>query len=38
VVISPAGKPDNMDGHNFYIRDGVVVVPKGTVIPSGTKI
>jgi glucose-1-phosphate adenylyltransferase len=38
VVISPAGKPENVDGDNFYIRDGVVVVPKGTVIPSGTKI
>jgi glucose-1-phosphate adenylyltransferase len=38
VVISPAGKPENLDGDNFYIRDGVVVVPKGTVVPSGTKI
>jgi glucose-1-phosphate adenylyltransferase len=38
VVISPAGKPENLDGDNFYIRDGVVVVPKGTVLPSGTKI
>jgi glucose-1-phosphate adenylyltransferase len=38
VVISPAGKPEKMDGHNFYIRDGVVVVPKGAVIPPGTKI
>jgi glucose-1-phosphate adenylyltransferase len=38
VVISPAGKPEKMDGHNFYIRDGVVVVPTGAVIPPGTKI
>ena len=38
VVISPAGKPESMDGDNFYVRDGVVVVPKGTIIPSGTKI
>jgi glucose-1-phosphate adenylyltransferase len=38
VVISPAGKPENLDGDTFYIRDGVVVVPKGTVIPAGTKI
>jgi glucose-1-phosphate adenylyltransferase len=38
VVISPAGKPENMDGDNYFIRDGVVVVPKGAVIPSGTKI
>jgi glucose-1-phosphate adenylyltransferase len=38
VVISPAGKPENVDGDNYFIRDGVVVIPKGTVIPSGTKI
>src|ERR1700680_2255975 len=38
VVISPAGKPENMDGDNYFIRDGVVVVPKGAVIPSGTRI
>jgi glucose-1-phosphate adenylyltransferase len=37
-VISSAGKPENLDGDNYYIRDGVVLVPKGTVIPSGTKI
>ena len=38
VVITPAGKPDNADGENYCIRDGVVVVPKGTVIPAGTLI
>jgi len=38
VVISPAGKSENLDGDNYYVRDGVVVVPKGAVIPSGTKI
>ena len=38
VVITPAGKPDNVDGDNYYIRDGVVVVPKGAVIPAGTLI
>jgi glucose-1-phosphate adenylyltransferase len=32
VVITPEGKPENMDGDNFYIRDGVVVVPKNSVI------
>jgi glucose-1-phosphate adenylyltransferase len=37
-VISPKGKPDNMDGENFYIRDGIVIVPKGAVIPSETWI
>ena len=38
VVITPEGKPDNADGENYCIRDGVVVVPKGTVIPTGTSI
>ena len=38
VVISAAGKPENADGENYFIRDGVVLVPKGAVIPSGTKI
>jgi glucose-1-phosphate adenylyltransferase len=38
VVITPEGKPENMDDPQgrFYIRDGVVVVPKGAVIPSGS--
>jgi len=38
VVVTPQGKPDNVDGDNYYIRDGVVVVPKGAVIPAGTSI
>jgi glucose-1-phosphate adenylyltransferase len=38
VVITPENKPANADGENYYIRDGVVVVPKGTVIPAGTLI
>jgi glucose-1-phosphate adenylyltransferase len=38
VVITPEGKPANADGENYYIRDGVVVVPKGTIIPAGTLI
>ncbi len=36
VHISPEGKPDDFDGDNYYIRDGIVVVPKGGVIRSGT--
>jgi glucose-1-phosphate adenylyltransferase len=35
VVVTPEGKPDHFDGPNFYIRDGIVVVPKNTVIPDG---
>ncbi|MBV8816206.1 MAG: glucose-1-phosphate adenylyltransferase [Verrucomicrobia bacterium] len=34
VVITGDGKPMNMDGDNYYIRDGVVVVPKNAVIRS----
>lgn len=36
VHISPKGKPENYDGDNYYIRDGIVVVPKGGMIRSGT--
>ncbi len=38
VRLSPHGKPENLDGDNWYIRDGIVVVPKGGVIRSGTVI
>lgn len=38
VVISPEGKPSEYDGENFYIRDGIVIIPKNAVIPDGTWI
>jgi len=38
VVITPEGKPENMDGENFYIRDGICCIPKDAIIPSGTWI
>ncbi|MGD0258289.1 MAG: glucose-1-phosphate adenylyltransferase [Verrucomicrobiota bacterium] len=38
VVISPAGKPDKADHPNYYIRDGIVVIPKNGVIPHGMVI
>jgi glucose-1-phosphate adenylyltransferase len=38
VVITAEGKPGNVDGENYYIRDGVVVIPKGAVIQAGTSI
>ena len=38
VVISPEGKPENLDGENFYIRDGIVIIPKNGIILSGTRI
>ena len=37
-VITPEGKPAEFDGPNFYMRDGIVVVPKGAVIADGTWI
>ncbi len=37
-VITPEGKPDNFDGPNYYVRDGILVVPKGGVIADGTWI
>jgi glucose-1-phosphate adenylyltransferase len=38
VHISPAGKPDSVDHELYYIRDGVVIVPKNAVVPHGTMI
>jgi glucose-1-phosphate adenylyltransferase len=35
VVISPAGKPQNVDHPNYYIRDGIVIIPKSGIIPHG---
>jgi len=35
VVITPEGKPSEHDGDNYFIRDGIVVVPKNAVIPAG---
>jgi glucose-1-phosphate adenylyltransferase len=37
-ILSPAGKPENFDHPLYYIRDGILVVPKGGVIPHGTVI
>jgi glucose-1-phosphate adenylyltransferase len=38
VRITPEGKPGFLDGANYYIRDGIVIIPKGGVIMSGTVI
>ena len=35
-TLSPAGKPENLDHPLFYIRDGILVVPKNGVIPDNT--
>jgi glucose-1-phosphate adenylyltransferase len=38
VTISPAGKPESVDHELYYIRDGIVIIPKDGVIPHGTVI
>ena len=38
VTISPAGKAENLDHERYYIRDGIVIIPKDAVIPDGTVI
>jgi len=38
VAISPVGKPENVDMDNYYIRDGIVIIPKNAVISHGTII
>ncbi|HLX68564.1 MAG TPA: glucose-1-phosphate adenylyltransferase, partial [Verrucomicrobiae bacterium] len=38
VVISPAGKPENFDHPLYFIRDGVVIIPKNGSVPHGTVI
>jgi len=38
VVIRNLKKQKELDGDNYYIRDGVVIVPKNAVIKDGTRI
>lgn len=38
VVISSKKNSPNADGDGYYIRDGIVVIPKNSVIPDGTRI
>jgi glucose-1-phosphate adenylyltransferase len=38
VTISPAGKPRNVDHELYFIRDGIVIIPRKCVIPHGTVI
>ncbi len=37
-VLSPAGKPAEVDHPLYYIRDGVLIIPKNGVIPHGTMV
>jgi glucose-1-phosphate adenylyltransferase len=38
VRLDPSGKPENAEFGDIVIRDGVLVVPKSCVVPSGTRI
>jgi glucose-1-phosphate adenylyltransferase len=38
VKLSPEGKPDQWEQGDMYVRDGVLVVTKNGIVPSGTKI
>ena len=36
--LSPEGKPQDCEGPNYLIRDGILCIPKNTIIPPGTRI
>ncbi len=38
VVISPNGKSENVDHPLYFIRDGIVIIPKNGIVPHGTVI
>ncbi|MFA5145922.1 MAG: glucose-1-phosphate adenylyltransferase [Candidatus Omnitrophota bacterium] len=38
VVIKNINNLKQFDGKNYFIRDGIVIVPKNAVIPDGTRI
>jgi glucose-1-phosphate adenylyltransferase len=38
VTITPSGKPENVDHPMYYIRDGIVIIPKNGTVPHGTVI
>ena len=37
-ILTPAGKPADFDHPLYFIRDGILVIPKGAVIPNGTVV
>jgi len=38
VRITNTNRPQEADGFGHYIRDGIVIVPKGAIVPDGTVI
>jgi glucose-1-phosphate adenylyltransferase len=37
IIHSHQGKP-NEDGDCYYVRDGIIIIPKNTVVPDGRRI
>ncbi len=37
-ILTPDGKPENVDHPLYYIREGILIIPKNGVIPNGTVI
>jgi glucose-1-phosphate adenylyltransferase len=37
-VITPHGKPQTADHPLYYLRDGIVIIPKDMIVPHGTVI
>ena len=38
VVITDKNGTADFDGPNYCIRDGIVIIPKNAIIPSGSRI
>jgi glucose-1-phosphate adenylyltransferase len=38
VVITSEGKPENLDHERYYIRDGIVIIPKNGIVADNTVI
>ena len=38
AYITPDGKPDNTETPLYTVKDGIIVIPKNTVIPAGMRI
>lgn len=38
VVIKPFPRGTDIDGDIWYVRDGIVVIPKSVTLPSGTRL
>ena len=36
-VLTPDGKPKDADHPLYFIRDGILIIPKNGMVPHGTK-